>query len=254
MLIETFCRIIRNIFDNSSENCSKVVTKVHHSNPTGLCTLGLLYSWIFSKYTYGHIISFVIFRLISIMLLRFSFAFISISLIASTATVADAAKTVRGTRRGLKSTKAPKSPKSGKIGKSGKSGKSSSSPSSSPSESPSGSPSGSPSFGGYYQTRMLESEMGERKLSLQYMTDRFNEEGSVRSFVDSLGYEANLQSGRGEKENVLSKKDCEGLMSLINIDSDEDKYPFEDYQKYIDENDLVSIIGKVRTLPTNYDH
>ena len=181
------------------------------------------------------------------MLLRFSFI-IYFSLIASMATGADAAKTVRGTRRGLKSEKSSKDdganvataydaitaydavsyPASTKSAKSAKSDKS-----------------------GYGRKRMLQSEMGDRRLSLQYMTDRFNEEGSVRSFVDSLGYEANLQSGRGEKDNVLSKKDCEGLMSLIDTDSDEDEYPFEDYQKYIDENELVSIVGQVRTLSTH---
>ena len=49
-------------------------------------------------------------------------------------------------------------------------------------------------------------DMGDRRLTLQYMTDRFNEEGSVRSFVDSLGYEVDLNSGMGEKENALDPK------------------------------------------------
>ena len=30
-------------------------------------------------------------------------------------------------------------------------------------------------------------DLGDRRLTLQYMTDRFKEEGSVRAFVDSLG-------------------------------------------------------------------
>ncbi len=77
------------------------------------------------------------------------------------------------------------------------------------------------------------------------MTERFNEEGSVRSFVDSLGYEVDLQTGRGERENVLSKKDCEGLMSLVDAGTDDVEYRFKDYQQYINETELVSIIGKV---------
>lgn len=96
----------------------------------------------------------------------------------------------------------------------------------------------------YCGTRMLDT--GDRRLSLKYMTDRFNEEGSVRSFVDSLGYEVDLHSGRGEKENVLSKEDCESLMSLIVTGPIEEDHAFDDSQKYIDETELVSIIGKVR--------
>ena len=51
----------------------------------------------------------------------------------------------------------------------------------------------------------------------------------------------------GEKENVLAKEDCEGLMSLIDHDSysNAEEPEFQDIQKYIDESDLVSVIGKV---------
>ena len=90
-------------------------------------------------------------------------------------------------------------------------------------------------------------DLGDRELTLQYMTDRFKEEGSVRSFVDSLGYEVDLNSGTGEKDNALSKEDCESLMSLIDHDSysNVEEPEFQDIQKYVDESDLVSVIGKV---------
>ena len=56
-------------------------------------------------------------------------------------------------------------------------------------------------------------------------------------------------SGTGEKENALSKVDCEGLMSLVDHDSysniDEPVAQDQDIVKYIDESDLVSVIGKV---------
>ena len=134
--------------------------------------------------------------------------------------------------KGAKSPKAPKSPKSPKAPKS---------PSMKSSKATT-----KPTDGCYPTGRMLD--MGDRRLTLQYMTDRFNEDGSVRSFVDSLGYEVDLKSGMGEKENVLAKKDCEGLMSLIDHDSysNVEEPGFQDIQKYIDESDLVAVIGKVR--------
>ena len=54
---------------------------------------------------------------------------------------------------------------------------------------------------------LLDSE--DRELALKYMTDRFSEEGSVRSFVDSLGFEVDLHServdeGRLRKPHVSS--------------------------------------------------
>ena len=94
---------------------------------------------------------------------------------------------------------------------------------------------------------MLDSVAQHRALALQHMTDRFKEKGSVRSFVDSLGYEVDLKTGTGEKENVLSKKDCEGLMSLIDHGSysNIDVPNMYDIQMTIDESDVVSVIGKV---------
>jgi hypothetical protein len=96
-----------------------------------------------------------------------------------------------------------------------------------------------------YRRRMLD--MGDRRLTLQYMTDRFKEEGSVRPFVDSLGYKVDLNSGTREKENALAKEDCERLMSFIDHDSysNVDEPDAQDIEKYIDESDLVSVIGKV---------
>jgi hypothetical protein len=88
-------------------------------------------------------------------------------------------------------------------------------------------------------------DMGDRRLHLQYMTDRFNEDGSISSFVDSLGYEVDLNPVTGEKENVLAKKDCEGLMSLIDHGSHSNVDEPSNIDKYIDESDLVSVIGKV---------
>ena len=98
-----------------------------------------------------------------------------------------------------------------------------------------------------WDRRVLE-DMGDRRLTLQYMTDRFKEEGSVRSFVESFGYEVDLNSGTGEKENVLSKEDCQGLMSLIDHDSFSkvEVQNGRDMTMFIDESELVSIIGKVR--------
>ena len=55
-------------------------------------------------------------------------------------------------------------------------------------------------------------------------------------------------------ENVLAKEDCEGLMSLIdhglfpNVEVPE----YQDIQKYIDESDLVSVIGKVRIIMASF--
>jgi len=91
-------------------------------------------------------------------------------------------------------------------------------------------------------------DMGDRELTLQYMTDRFKEEGSVRSFVDSLGYDVDLNSVTGEKESVLAKEDCEGLMSLIDHDlfSKVEVQNGQDMNKFIDESELVSVIGKVK--------
>ena len=106
------------------------------------------------------------------------------------------------------------------------------------------------SGGGYYGYGRRLRKKGDRRLSLQYMTERFDEEGSVSSFVDSLGYEVDLEFGTGEKDNALSKKDCKNLMSLIH-NSTEEKDSFEDTQKYIDDTELVSIIGKVRIECTN---
>ena len=81
------------------------------------------------------------------------------------------------------------------------------------------------------------------------MTDRFKEEGSVRSFVDSFGYEVDLKSGAAEKENVLTKEECEGLMSLIDHGlywySDVNGSGFLDIRQFVDESDVVSVIGKV---------
>ena len=94
-----------------------------------------------------------------------------------------------------------------------------------------------------------ENDEDKRRLTLGQMTDRFNEDGSVHSFVDSLGYEVDLNSGVGEKENALEKEDCEGIMSLVGLRSDSDiKEPvnYEDIHVPIDKSDLVSVIGKVR--------
>ena len=93
---------------------------------------------------------------------------------------------------------------------------------------------------------LLDSE--DRELALKYMTDRFSEEGSVRSFVDSLGFEVDLHSGRGEKEGILSKEDCESLMSLLVTSPIEEDHVSEDHQQSIDETELVSIIGKVSNV------
>ena len=111
-------------------------------------------------------------------------------------------------------------------------------PSAMPSFAPSSLPLCAPTVGFGWQGKRL---LGPDDRRLQHMTDRFKEEGSVRSFVDSLGYEVDLNAGMGEKENVLSKEDCEGLMALI----DHDESGAQDVQKFIDESDLVSVIGKV---------
>ena len=83
-------------------------------------------------------------------------------------------------------------------------------------------------------------DMGPGQNTLQYMTDRFKEGGSIGSFVKSLGYEVDLNAGTGEKENVLSKEDCEGLMSLIDHDSfsNVEVQNGLDIQKNIDEENL----------------
>ena len=106
-------------------------------------------------------------------------------------------------------------------------------------------------FGG---RQFICSFVDNRRLTLQHMTERFKEDGSVRSFVGSLGYEVDLNSGTGEKENVLAKEDCEVLMSLI----DRGLFPsvevpeYQGIQKYIDEADLVSVIGKVRIIMASF--
>lgn len=160
------------------------------------------------------------------MFVRSSFFIIAIAFFLSAMVAdADAAKAGKNTRR-LKGA----GPKMSKSTKSNKSAKGTSPPSC--------------AADSYCGRRMLDT--GDRRLSLKYMTDRFNEEGSVGPFVDSLGYEVDLHSGRGEKENVLSKEDCESLISLIATGPIEEDHAFDDSQKYIDETELVSIIGKVR--------
>ena len=156
------------------------------------------------------------------MSVRSLFSIVAVAFVLSTMVAgADAAKTGKNARqlqpKAPKATKTPKAPKAPK--------------------------------GGYKSRRMLDT--GDRRLSLKYMTDRFNEEGSVRSFVDSLGFEVDLYSGRGEKEGVLSKEDCESLMSLLDIGPHvEEGDAFDDFQKHIDETELVSVIGKVRNEAT----
>ena len=180
------------------------------------------------------------------MSVRSLFPIIAVAFVVLSTMVADAdaAKAESNTRR-LKSTKFPKSMKATKATrrpKSPKSSKGTSAPTAVPTAVPTAPPTCAATA--YSCRRMLDT--GDRRLSLKYMTDRFNEEGSVRSFVDSLGYEVDLHSGKGEKEDVLSKEDCENLMSLLvtgpHIEEDR---AFHDFQKYIDEAELVSIIGKV---------
>ena len=168
------------------------------------------------------------------MSVRSLFPIIAVAFVVLSTMVADAdaAKAESNTRR-LKSTKFPKSMKATKATKRPKSSKSPKS-------------TYPPAPDGAWAWSFSRTGTGDRRLSLKYMTDRFNEEGSVRSFVDSLGYEVDLHSGKGEKEDVLSKEDCENLMSLLvtgpHIEEDR---AFHDFQKYIDEAELVSIIGKV---------
>ena len=104
-------------------------------------------------------------------------------------------------------------------------------------------------------SRRLGGDLGQ---NLQHMTDRFSEDGSVRSFVDSLGYKVDLHPVPGEKENVLAKEDCEGLMSLIDHGSysNVNEPAEQNVDKYIDESDLVSVIGKVRidSMPCGLCH
>ena len=152
---------------------------------------------------------------------RSSFLIAAIAVLALIAAAeVDADKSARNARQ-LKGGKGPKSPKSGK-----------------------GSAPTPPHGVG---RRLFNSVEQNRDLTLQHLVGRFNEEGSVRSYVDSLGYEVDLKTGTGEKENVLSKKDCEGLMSLIDHGSysNIDVPNMYDIQMTIDESDVVSVIGKV---------
>ena len=156
---------------------------------------------------------------------RSSFLTALVAILALIVAEVDADKAPRSARRltkSVKSTKAPKAPKQGKS---------------------------EGGMGGNHvkMRRLTYSGEQNRSLALHHMTDRFKEEGSVRSFVDSLGYEVDLKSGTGEKENVLSKEDCDGLMSLIDHASysNVDVPNVRTISKYIDESDLVSVIGKV---------
>ena len=155
---------------------------------------------------------------------RSSFLIAAVAVLALIAAEVDADKSARNARQ-LKGGKGSKSPKSPKTPKSMKTSK-------------------APKYGAVWR-RTVMPDMGDRRLTLQYMADRFKEEGSVRSFVESLGYEVDLNASMGEKENILAKEDCEGLMSLIDLDLDEDSSSALDIQKFINESDLASVIGKV---------
>ena len=158
---------------------------------------------------------------------RSSFLAAIVAILALIAAEVDADKAPRSARRLAKSAKGTKAPNT-KAPKQGKSE--------------------GGMFGNHVKMRRLTySGEQNRSLALQHMTDRFKEEGSLRSFVDSLGYEVDLKSGTGEKENVLSKEDCDGLMSLVDHGSysNVDVPNVRTISKYIDESDLVSVIGKV---------
>ena len=90
------------------------------------------------------------------MFARSSFIIAVVSVLALIAGEADAVKAAESARRRLKAAKATKSPKSTKSSKG------------------TSVPTQSPTFGGYVSRRML---LGDRRLTLQYMMDRFNKEG-----------------------------------------------------------------------------